>query len=69
MTRLLEKEVIIIIHFKLTNVPNQQLQDQLQKQQEVGTVYTSNSRKQRNKGIKIRSDKNRYQNKIYNIKH
>lgn len=54
------RKIIIIIQFKFIIVLNQQSESQLQKQHEEFTVYTSNSIKQNNKGIKIQSDKSRY---------
>ena len=58
-----------IIQFKIINVPNQEPQNQLQKQHEVHTIYTSNTRKQSNKGIKnVKEQNTDIKDKTYNIK-
>jgi len=59
-----------IIQFKFINMPNQEPQSQLQKQHEVHTVYTSNSRKQNNHGMKnVKGQNKDIKDKTYNIKH
>ena len=51
-------------------MPNQEPQSQLQKQHEVHTVYTSNSRKQNNHGMKnVKGQNKDIKDKTYNIKH
>jgi hypothetical protein len=59
----------IIIQFQIINVPNEQPQSQLQKQHEVHTAYTSNTRKQNNKSIKnVKGQNTDIKDKTYNIK-